>query len=109
MSRMAVGRGPEFERWMQSSAAVYDMLLNGLRRFFTDPNVIRLRPVRPHLCGREIHCAPRPRPRGNNAELAKAWAARMPTARFVGLPNTGHVPRLESPAAFSSAVLEFLR
>jgi pimeloyl-ACP methyl ester carboxylesterase len=25
------------------------------------------------------------------------------------VPNTGHVPHLESPAAFSSAVLEFLR
>jgi pimeloyl-ACP methyl ester carboxylesterase len=33
----------------------------------------------------------------------------MPKARFVGVPNTGHVPHLESPAAFSSAVLEFLR
>ena len=26
--RMAVGRGPEFERWVQSAAAAYDMLLN---------------------------------------------------------------------------------
>jgi pimeloyl-ACP methyl ester carboxylesterase len=41
--------------------------------------------------------------------MAKEFAARMPNARFVGVPNTGHVPPLESPAAFSSAVLEFLR
>jgi pimeloyl-ACP methyl ester carboxylesterase len=41
--------------------------------------------------------------------MAKAFAARMPKARFVGVPNTGHVPHLETPAAFSSAVLEFLR
>src|ERR1700684_752889 len=26
--RMAIGQGPEFERWVQSSAAAYDMLLN---------------------------------------------------------------------------------
>jgi pimeloyl-ACP methyl ester carboxylesterase len=47
--------------------------------------------------------------KGNIAEMAKGFAARMPKARFVGVPNTGHVPHLESPAAFSSAVLEFLR
>jgi pimeloyl-ACP methyl ester carboxylesterase len=47
--------------------------------------------------------------KGNIAEVAKGFAARMPNARFVGVPNTGHVPHLESPAAFSSAVLEFLR
>ncbi|HUB54427.1 MAG TPA: alpha/beta hydrolase [Mycobacterium sp.] len=33
----------------------------------------------------------------------------MPKAHFVGVPDTGHVPHLESPAAFSSAVVEFLR
>jgi pimeloyl-ACP methyl ester carboxylesterase len=25
------------------------------------------------------------------------------------VPNTGHVPHLESPAAFNSALLEYLR
>jgi pimeloyl-ACP methyl ester carboxylesterase len=47
--------------------------------------------------------------KGNIAELAKGFAARMPRARFFGVPNTGHVPHLESSSAFTSAVLEFLR
>jgi pimeloyl-ACP methyl ester carboxylesterase len=41
--------------------------------------------------------------------MAKGFAARMPKARFLGVPNVGHVPHLEAPAAFSTAVLEFLR
>jgi pimeloyl-ACP methyl ester carboxylesterase len=46
--------------------------------------------------------------KGNIAAMAKEFAARMPKGRFVGVPETGHVPHLESPAAFNSAVLEFL-
>jgi hypothetical protein len=33
----------------------------------------------------------------------------MADARFMGVPDTGHVPHLETPAAFTSAALEFLR
>jgi len=47
--------------------------------------------------------------KGNIAKLAEGFAARMPKARFVGVPDTGHIPHLESPAAFRKAVLEFLR
>ena len=32
-----------------------------------------------------------------------------PRSRFVGVPDVGHVPHLEAPSAFSTAVLEFLR
>jgi pimeloyl-ACP methyl ester carboxylesterase len=111
--RMAVGRGPEFERWVQSSAAAYDMLLN-------EPAVdfIASLPTKTlFVCGLSDrtylgakYTAPKDQAaKGNIAEMAKSFAARMPNARFVGVPNTGHVPHLESPAAFSSAVLESLR
>jgi pimeloyl-ACP methyl ester carboxylesterase len=111
--RMAIGRGPEFERWVQSSAAAYDMLLN-------EPAVDFLGSLpTPTLfvCGLSDrtyvgskYTAPNDQgAKGNIAEMAQGFAARMPKARFVGVPNTGHVPHLESTAAFSSAVLEFLR
>jgi len=111
--RMAVGTGPEFERWVQSSAAAYDMLLN-------EPAVdfIASLPTKTlFVCGLSDrtyvgakYTAPKDQAaKGNIAEMAKGLAARMPNARFVGVPNTGHVPHLESPAAFSSAVLESLR
>jgi pimeloyl-ACP methyl ester carboxylesterase len=111
--RMAVGRGPEFERWAQSSAAATDMLLNQPAVDF----VASLATPTLFVCGLSDrtyvgakYTAPQDQgSKGNIAELAKGFAARMANARFVGVPVTGHVPHLESPAAFSSAVIEFLR
>jgi pimeloyl-ACP methyl ester carboxylesterase len=111
--RMAIGRGPEFERWVQSSAAAYDMLLNEPAADF----VASLTTPTLFVCGLSDrtyagakYVAPQYQAvKGNIAELAKGFSAKMPRANFVGVPNTGHVPHLESPAAFNSALLEFLR
>ena len=111
--RLAVGRGPEFERWVQSSAAAYDMLLNEPAVDF----VASLATPTLFVCGLSDrtyvgakYTAPKDQgAKGNIANLAEGFAARMPKARFVGVPDTGHVPHLESPAAFSTALLEFLR
>jgi len=111
--RMAVGRGPEFERWVQSSAAAYDMLLNEPAVDF----VASLSTPTLFVCGlsdRTYVGAKYTPPavqgnKGNIAEMAKGFAAKMPNAHFVGVPDTGHVPHLESPAAFCSAVVDFLR
>jgi pimeloyl-ACP methyl ester carboxylesterase len=110
--RMAVGRGPEFERWVQSSAAAYDMLLNEPAVDF----VASLLTPTLFVCGLSDrtyvgakYTAPQDQvAKGNIAEMARGFAARMADARFVGVPDTGHVPHLESPAAFSSAMLDFL-
>jgi pimeloyl-ACP methyl ester carboxylesterase len=111
--RMAVGRGPEFERWVQSAAAAYDMLLNEPAVDF----VASLPTPTLFVCGLSDrtyvgakYTAPKDQgSKGNIAEMAKQFAAKMADARFVGVPDTGHVPHLESPVAFSSALLEFLR
>jgi pimeloyl-ACP methyl ester carboxylesterase len=110
--RTAIGRSPEFERWVQSSAAATDMLLN-------EPAVdfVTSLPTRTlFVCGLSDrtyvgakYTAPKDQgAKGNISALAQGLASRMPAARFVGVPNTGHVPHLESPAAFFPAVLEFL-
>ncbi|WP_108922104.1 alpha/beta fold hydrolase [Mycobacterium montefiorense] len=110
--RTAIGRSPEFERWVQSLAAATDMLLN-------EPAVdfVATLPVRTlFVCGlsdRTYVGAKYTEPnhqavKGNIAAMAQGFAARMPAARFVGLPETGHVAHLESPAAFLAPVLEFL-
>ncbi|OBJ54865.1 hypothetical protein A9W95_16195 [Mycobacterium sp. 1423905.2] len=111
--RAAVGRSPEFERWVQSSAAGYDMLLNEPAVDFVAALTTRTL----FVCGLNDrtyagakYTAPQVQPsKGNIAALSQACAAKMADARFVGVPDTGHVPHLESPAAFLSAVLEFLR
>jgi pimeloyl-ACP methyl ester carboxylesterase len=110
--RAAIARGPEFERWVQSSAAGYDMLLNEPAVDF----VPSLTPRTLFVCGiadrtyvGAKYTAPKDQAaKGNIAELAKGFAGRMAHGRFVGVPNVGHVPHLEAPSAFTAATLEFL-
>jgi pimeloyl-ACP methyl ester carboxylesterase len=111
--RTAVGRGPEFERWVQSSAAAYDMLLNEPAVDFvaslSTPTLFVCGLSDRTYVGGKYTVPAELGTKGNIAEMAKGFAAKMPNAHFVGVPDTGHVPHLESPAAFSSAVVEFLR
>jgi pimeloyl-ACP methyl ester carboxylesterase len=43
------------------------------------------------------------------AQVMERMAARIPGARFASLPGAGHLPNLETPAAFDAAILHFLR
>jgi 3-oxoadipate enol-lactonase len=43
------------------------------------------------------------------AQVMERMAARIPGARFASLPGAGHLPNLETPAAFDAAILDFLR
>ncbi|HEY8459117.1 MAG TPA: alpha/beta hydrolase, partial [Blastocatellia bacterium] len=50
---------------------------------------------------------------GNNDELAplgmgKAFVEDIPGAQLVVIDNCGHVPQMEKPAEFNSALLKFL-
>jgi pimeloyl-ACP methyl ester carboxylesterase len=45
---------------------------------------------------------------GENAELAKALAAKMPNARAEVIPDTGHLVFLEAPEKYKELVLAFL-
>jgi pimeloyl-ACP methyl ester carboxylesterase len=45
---------------------------------------------------------------GENAELAKALAAKMPNARAEVIPDTGHLVFLEAPEKYKELVLGFL-
>jgi pimeloyl-ACP methyl ester carboxylesterase len=110
--REAIARGPEFERWVQSSAAGYDMLLNEPAADF----VASLNTRSLFVCGTSDrtyvgakYTAPGDQTtKGKIAELAQGFSGMMADARFVGVPGVGHVPHLEAPSSFASAVLEFL-
>lgn len=41
-------------------------------------------------------------------ESSREWAATLPNARLLVLPEVGHFPHLEAPEAFFSAVAQFL-
>jgi pimeloyl-ACP methyl ester carboxylesterase len=45
---------------------------------------------------------------GQNAELARALAAKMPNARAEVIPDTGHLVFLEAPTKFNALMLAFL-
>jgi len=45
---------------------------------------------------------------GQNAELARALAAKMPDARAEVIPDTGHLVFLEAPARFNELMIGFL-
>jgi pimeloyl-ACP methyl ester carboxylesterase len=45
---------------------------------------------------------------GQNADLARAFAAQMPDARAEVIPDTGHLVFLEAPEKFDALVLGFL-
>ena len=41
-------------------------------------------------------------------QVMQRMAAKIPGAKYVCLPGTGHLPNLEAPAAFDAAILDFL-
>jgi len=45
---------------------------------------------------------------GQNAELAKALATKMPNGRAEVIPDTGHLVFLEAPAKYNELLLGFL-
>jgi pimeloyl-ACP methyl ester carboxylesterase len=45
---------------------------------------------------------------GQNAELAKALATKMPNGRAEVIADTGHMVFLEAPARYNELVLGFL-
>jgi pimeloyl-ACP methyl ester carboxylesterase len=45
---------------------------------------------------------------GQNVELARAHAAKMPNARVEVFEGIGHLPHLEAPERFNEVLLRFL-
>ena len=45
---------------------------------------------------------------GQNADLAKALAAKMPNARAEVIPNAGHLVFLDAPQKFNELMFAFL-
>ena len=43
------------------------------------------------------------------APMMQRMAQKIPGARYVMLPGLAHLPNLENPAAFDTAVLDYLR
>src|SRR5258706_4769226 len=111
-ARFNIKGSSEYPRWLRA-------FVNSAQMIYREPVVHEI-PLITHptlfIMGADDHNAPgKPnapealRPKmGQNAELAKALATKMPDAKAEVIPNTGHLVFLESPAKFNELMLAFL-
>src|ERR1700688_4958402 len=111
-ARFNIKGSAEYPRWLRA-------FVNSAQMIYREPVVPEIPLVtQPTLfiMGADDHNAPgKPnapealRPKmGQNADLAKALAAKMPDARAEVIPNTGHLVFLEAPQEFNELMLGFL-
>jgi pimeloyl-ACP methyl ester carboxylesterase len=111
-ARFNLKGSPEYPRWLRafvsSAQMIYREPVAHEIPLVTQPTLF--------IMGADDHNAPgkanapealRPK-MGQNAELAKALAAKMPEARAEVIPNAGHLVFLEAPAKFNELMLAFL-
>jgi pimeloyl-ACP methyl ester carboxylesterase len=111
-ARFNIKGSSEYPRWLRA-------FVNSAQLIYREPVVheipLLMQPTL-FVMGADDHNAPgRPnapealRPKmGQNAELAKALAAKMPNARAEVIPNTGHLVFLEARQKFDELMLAFL-
>src|SRR6266566_7642782 len=111
-ARFNIKGGSEYPRWLRAFVSSAQMI-------YREPVVHEIPLItQPTLfiMGADDHNAPgRPnapealRPKmGQNAELAKALAAKMPNGRTEVIADTGHLVFLEAPAKYNELLLGFL-
>jgi pimeloyl-ACP methyl ester carboxylesterase len=111
-ARFNIKGSPDYQRWLRafvsSGQMIYREPVAHEIPLLTGPTLF--------VMGADDHNAPgRPnapealRPKmGQNADLAKALAAKMPNARAEVIANTGHLVFLEAPDKYRELVLDFL-
>ncbi len=111
-ARFNIKGSSEYPRWLRA-------FVNSAQMIYREPMVDQIPLItQPTLfvMGEDDHNAPgkanapealRPK-MGQNAELAKALAAKMPSARVEVIPNSGHLVFLEAAAKFNELMLAFL-
>lgn len=111
-ARFNIKGSPDYARWLRafvsSGQMIYREPVAHEIPLITEPTLF--------IMGADDHNAPgRPnapealRPKmGQNAELAKAFAAKMANARAEVIPDTGHLVFLEAPEKYRELVLGFL-
>jgi pimeloyl-ACP methyl ester carboxylesterase len=111
-ARFNIKGSPDYPRWLRafvsSGQMIYREPVAHEIAVITEPTLF--------IMGADDHNAPgRPNApealrakMGQNAELAKALAAKMPNARAEVIPDTGHLVFLEAPEKYKELVLGFL-
>jgi pimeloyl-ACP methyl ester carboxylesterase len=111
-ARARVALSGDFPRYAMVSALTYQMVYEQpVRHEFSliqTPALLVIGQADQTTIGRGLVPEETLRGLGNYPALGKAAAADIPGSRLVELPNVGHLPQLEAPDRFRTAVLDFL-
>jgi pimeloyl-ACP methyl ester carboxylesterase len=111
-ARFNIKGSADYPRWLRAFVSSAQMI-------YREPvahEIALISPPTLFIMGADDHNAPgRPNApealrakMGQNADLARAFAAQMPDARAEVIPDTGHLVFLEAPEKFDALVLGFL-
>ena len=102
----------EFPRWAKASALTYQMILQQpvVYQFsqLKIPTLIVIGQSDRTVVGKNYMKPEIAAQMGDYPALGKRTAKAIPNAKLVEMANIGHIPHLEAPAKFHSALLEFL-
>ena len=107
-----VQRSPEYPRFAHVSALTYQMIYDGptyneLPKLNV-PVLLAIGQLDRTVFGRRFAPPEAVKNLGNFPQLGKDAQQRIPGAKLVEFDNVGHVPHLEAPERFHTAVLDFL-
>lgn len=111
--RIGVILSGEYPRWAKASALTYQMIYQQpVRHEFSllrVPTLLVIGQEDRTAIGKDLVPPEVAKTLGKYPVLGKAAARDIPGAKLVELPNIGHIPHIEAPTEFHTALLDFLR
>lgn len=102
----------EYPRWAKASALAYQMIYQQPVRYeyyVLKPPTLIVVGDKDHAAPLSSYAPPKLRARmGHFPEMAEQPAKDIPRGSAIIIPNCGHIPHLEHPDKFKSAILDFL-
>lgn len=109
---MSVTPGGEYARWAKATALGYRLIYQQPVRYeyrlLQPPTLVIVREKDRTVPLASYASAEARAKMGNFVELGRAAAKGIPKVKLVVIPDSGHIPRIETPREFEQALLAFL-
>ena len=110
--RMRLMNSGEFPRWAKTSALLYQMIVQQPVRYefrLLTPPTLLIVGESDHAAVLSNYAPPETRSQlGHVADRAREVVKEIPHGTLIVVPNCGHIPHVEQPRAFETALLDFL-